>query len=104
MNCTICLRDKDLTKHHLIPVSRHKNKKIKAAFSKEELSFTVDVCRECHNQLHALISEKEMAESYNTMTKLLDHEGVAKYTNWVRKRQPECKISVRSSKQKRNRR
>jgi len=94
MACKICLREMRLTKHHLIPVSRHKNKKIKAAFSKEQLKETVNICRECHNQIHALVSEKDMAEEYNSFDKLCSHEGIEKYMNWVRDKKPGSKIKV----------
>ena len=94
MPCEICLREKKLTKHHLIPVSRHKNKKIKAAYSKEELKLTIEICRECHNQIHALISEKEMAENFNTFDKLLNHEAVARFTCWIREKSPASRIRV----------
>ena len=83
-----------LTKHHMIPVSRHKNKKIKAAFTKEERHQTIDLCRECHNQIHALISEKDMAYEFNTFEKLIAHEGIAKYLRWIRKKSPDSKIKV----------
>ena len=99
MSCKICLRELKLTKHHLIPVSRHKNKKIKAQFSKDELSETIAVCRECHNQIHALISEKDMAWEFNTFDKLIKHEGVAKYLKWVRTKKPGSKIKVSKSQQ-----
>ena len=83
-----------LTKHHLIPLTRHKNKKIKARFSKDQLNEVIHICRQCHNQIHALISEKEMADTYFSLEVLLQHEGVQRFTEWVRKRQPESRIRV----------
>ncbi|MCM8529246.1 MAG: hypothetical protein NE327_22175 [Lentisphaeraceae bacterium] len=100
MNCQICLRVTKLTKHHLIPVSRHKNKKIKAAFTKEQLKTTINLCRECHNQIHVLISEKEMAERYNTLDEMLNHVEIAKYTNWIRDKNPTSKIRVHRSRKR----
>ena len=90
--CQMCERELKLTKHHLIPLTRHKNKKIKARFSKEELQQLILLCRECHNQIHALISEKDMAETHFTLKSLLHHEGVARFVQWVKKHQPVSKI------------
>lgn len=101
MSCEICLRNIALTKHHLIPVSLHKNKKIKAVFSKEELQAGVDVCRECHNQIHALISEKDLAREYYTFERLTAHEGLARYLNWVRSKKPGSKIKVSKARSRR---
>ena len=101
MPCKICLRDIKLTRHHLIPVSRHKNKKIKSKFSKDELKKTIEICRECHNQIHVLISEKEMAAEYNTLEKILSHQEVLKFTEWIRDRNPSSKIRVLGSKKRR---
>lgn len=100
MYCSICLRDKSLTKHHLIPKSRHKNKKTLKRHDREDSHKTIDICRECHNQLHACLSEKEMDEDYFTFDKVLQHTEIAKFTEWVRKRQPAGKISVKRNKKR----
>jgi len=93
--CLMCEREISLTKHHLIPVSRHKNKRIKARFGKEELQKVIHICRECHNQIHALITEKEMAETYYTLESLVSHEGVSRFIQWVKKHQPSSQIRTR---------
>ena len=100
MSCKICLRDLPLTRHHLVPVTRHKNKRTLKRHDKESLNTVLLVCRQCHNQLHALISEKDMDESYYTYEKLLSHEGIAKFTEWIRKRQPNKKIRVRRNRKR----
>ena len=102
MLCKICLRELPLTRHHLVPVTRHKNKKTKKRHGKDKLHTVIMVCRQCHNQLHVLISEKEMDETYFTLQKLLSHEGVAKFTEWIRKRQPDKKIKVKSPRKPRH--
>ena len=104
MSCEVCFRELPLTKHHLIPVTRHKNKKTKKRHSKESMNEVIMVCRQCHNQLHALICEKDMDETYNTLDRLLTHEGVRKFAEWIRKRQPDKRIRVKCSKERRRRR
>ena len=42
-----------------------------------------------HVNIGVLISEKEMDSEFYTLEKLLNHEGVAKFTEWIRKRQPD---------------
>jgi len=96
MSCELCQRDIELTRHHLIPVSTHK--KYRKKRTREELSQLVMICRECHNQIHVLISEKEMAAYYNTLESLLAHPGVARFVEWLRKRQPSSHIKVRSTR------
>ena len=101
MCCLICHRDLPLTKHHLIPVSRHKNKKTIRRHSKEKLGETIDVCRECHNQLHATLNEKEMDENYYSFELLCQHPEINKFMTWIRKHQPRGKVTVKRNKSRR---
>ena len=66
--CEICGCECNPTKHHLVPqqVSRHKNKYLKT----DEGNF-LWVCVECHSQIHALFSNQELKELYDTKEKLL---------------------------------
>ncbi len=44
--CELCGRAAvDLTRHHLIPRTRHKNKRNKKMFDRQEIHQTVDLCR-----------------------------------------------------------
>lgn len=100
MNCLICQREKKLTKHHFIPSSRHKNKKTISRHGKDKLQETLQVCRECHNQLHACISEKEMDENFHDFEKLCNHPEIKKFREWIIKHQPQGKIKVKRAKSK----
>jgi len=83
--CELCEMDgMRLTDHHLIPRMRH-NRKVKRDFG-DERKKTADMCRPCHNQLHALFSEKELEREYNTIEKLKAHPAVRKWIEWKRKR------------------
>ncbi len=97
--CAICLRpEQKLTKHHLIPRARHKKKSVREAMSREEArSSILLVCRSCHNQIHAVLSERELEREYNSLEKLLEHPDIASYATWIRGRKVSGKISVRKS-------
>lgn len=84
--CSLCGRNKPLTEHHLLPRAIHRRKRFVAQFGKQELkSRKLLICRQCHDGIHDLISEKELASTYNTKESLLSHDGVAKHVAWVRK-------------------
>jgi Fe-S oxidoreductase len=82
-NCAICGREETLTKHHLIPRTRHHNKRNKREFSRETVKKTVGICRPCHSQIHALLTEKELERDYPTVEKLRAHPEVRKFTEWI---------------------
>jgi len=82
--CQLCEREVEVTDHHLIPRTRHKN--VKKTTTAEQRNFTVPLCRACHSQIHDLITEKEMERTYNTIEKLKEHEGVQKFINWIKDR------------------
>jgi 5-methylcytosine-specific restriction endonuclease McrA len=81
--CAICGREETLTRHHLIPRTRHSNKKNKRDFERELVRQVLGICRSCHSQIHALLSEKELEREYNTVAKLKTHPGVAKFAEWI---------------------
>ncbi len=45
---------------------------------------TVDLCRDCHKEIHRQIPEKEMGRTFNSIEKLLNHEKVCKFVKWKR--------------------
>lgn len=64
----------------------HRRKRFIALHGKQEMrTRKLMICRLCHNGLHDLLSEKELAESYNTKDLLLAHEGVRRHVEWVKK-------------------
>lgn len=81
--CSFCGREVSRNKrHHLIPRMKH-NKRMKRLHTKEELNKTVDSCIPCHKQLHAVFTEKELAETFNTVDKLLIHPEIRKFIDWI---------------------
>ena len=84
--CELCGRENELTFHHLIPKSQHKNKWFKKMFTREEMNQGINLCKDdCHKELHRLIGEKEMGRSFNTLQKLLRHPKVKKYVKYIQK-------------------
>lgn len=98
--CEICGAQCKLTVHHLIPqqVSRHKNKYLKT----DEGNF-LWVCTECHSQIHALFSNQELKELYNTKELLLAEPRFHKFVEWRRKH-PDFKGSSKMAKERRPKR
>lgn len=42
----------------------------------------------CHREIHATLTEAELARSYNTVEALRDHPRLARFIAWVRRRPP----------------
>src|SRR5690242_550047 len=99
-NCDICGRRMDkLTRHHLIPRTRHKNKRNKKNFSREEVHQSIIyICGPCHRNIHAHLTEKELEYSYNSIEKLLSHPEIRKFTDWIKDKPDNFTIRVRDSK------
>jgi hypothetical protein len=81
--CAICGRQETLTKHHLIPRTRHHNKRNKHEFDRTTVKRTIGICRPCHSQIHAVLTEKQLEREYPTIEKLLTHAEVRKFAEWV---------------------
>jgi hypothetical protein len=79
--CPICQRpippDAKQSLHHLIP-------KLKGGKGGP----VVRVHQICHNQIHATLSEAELARAFTTSEALRAHPRLAKFIAWVRKRPP----------------
>jgi len=101
--CVLCERDVDvITEHHLIPKTRHKNKKNKKMFSREEVKTSKALlCKPCHNNIHAHISEKELEKDYNTLDTIREHPDVVKFTNWIKNKPADTKVPNKRNKRRR---
>jgi 5-methylcytosine-specific restriction endonuclease McrA len=86
--CALCGRDGlPLTRHHLIPRMRHRNKRTRRTFERGELTGRILwVCQPCHNHVHATLAEKALAEFYNTRARLLAHPDIARFSRWIASR------------------
>jgi len=105
--CELCERYMKLTRHHLIPKSTWS--KVKSRLLKDPSHFlsdvmddigvdaknnsiklflggyTASICRPCHNMIHRVFSNIELAEEYNTVEKLLGDDQVVKFCKWANK-------------------
>jgi len=82
--CQLCNREKlFLTKHHLIPRSRH-NKRVKRENKGEEKT-TVPMCRSCQNQIHSIFTNKQLEQELNSIELLKANEDVQRWIAWVQK-------------------
>ncbi|MFA0961339.1 hypothetical protein AB9P05_06010 [Roseivirga sp. BDSF3-8] len=74
------------TRHHLIPVTLHKNKWFRKNFSREEMQHTEPLCRDCHRTVHKFIPHKQLGREYNTIERLLEHPKLGNFVKWIAKR------------------
>lgn len=98
--CELCQRQAvALTRHHLIPQSRHNKARTQREFSRAEMKTEIALlCRPCHSQVHRVFSNQQLADDYHTVERLLTHDDIVKFINWVKKRPAGQKIRVRSQR------
>ena len=94
--CEICKRSIPLTRHHLIPRTLHSNKHYKKAYTREQLSICINICRPCHDAVHRFIDEKTLGQRYNTLEKLLEHEDIQRWIPYISKQ----KVRLKNSQQR----
>lgn len=92
--CALCGRpipaDVPQSAHHLIP-------RLKGGKGGP----TVLLHHICHKEIHATLSEAELARSYNTPDALRAHPRLAKFAAWVAKRPPDFLSRVPGKRRKR---
>ncbi|OAG34100.1 hypothetical protein AYO21_11741 [Fonsecaea monophora] len=84
--CEICERDwVPLTYHHLIPKQIHA-KVLKRNWHEERLLNSVAwLCRACHNFVHQMASNEELAREWYTVELICQRDDVQKWAQWVRR-------------------
>jgi hypothetical protein len=79
--CPLCLRPipegAPASRHHLTP-------KLKGGKG----GATVLLHHVCHKEIHAALTEAELARSYSTVEALRAHPRIARFVAWVEKRPP----------------
>ena len=104
--CQLCGLDTPLTRHHLVPQSRHgKTRWNRQRYSREELKhdLILMLCSACHRQVHATLSEKELERDYPTPERLREHPDVARFVAWIRTKPPGFRPPVSRSHRRRER-
>lgn len=99
--CELCKREVNIvTEHHLIPKSRHLNKRVKRNYTTEQLNQTVNLCKPCHGHIHSVLTEKEMERDFNTIDKLLSYPEILKFVKWVKNKSPSFQTVHKDAKVK----
>ena len=104
--CELCQRTvSDLTVHHLIPKTRHKNKHNKKQFDRQEVKQRLcDLCEACHKHVHACFTEKELERNYNTLEALHLAPEIERFVTWIANKPDGFHVPSRSSSAKKLRR
>jgi hypothetical protein len=88
--CEMCKRDTRITDHHLIPRSEHSRfvkRGLKMNFLKGKENIA-EICRPCHNAVHRFASNKELADRYDTVEKLMAEPDIQRWVEWVSTQTP----------------
>lgn len=88
--CQLCLRPTSKAqrdKHHLIPKSRGGVE-------------TVILHRLCHQQIHALLTETQLARDFSSIEALRAHPEIAKFIAWVSNKPANLRAPIRRSRDK----
>lgn len=80
--CELCGTQCELTRHHLIPRLKAKNKYKEM---KNDPSNILMICRSCHDFVHANFSENELRDMYNTKEALMSNDEIQKFLKWKKK-------------------
>ena len=92
--CPLCERpippDAPQSLHHLIP-------KLKGGKGGP----TILIHHICHKEIHATLSESELARSYASVDALRAHPRLAKFLKWVAKRPPQFLSKTTGGRRKR---
>mmetsp|Transcript_3014 Transcript_3014/g.7025 ORF Transcript_3014/g.7025 Transcript_3014/m.7025 type:complete len:210 (-) Transcript_3014:652-1281(-) len=80
--CSLCATiEGEMTFHHLIPRATHGKRWCLVRFTREERSSGVCLCRDCHDQVHKTIDERDLAMEYNTIESLQQHPHLRSYVD-----------------------
>ena len=100
LHCELCGRPAGpLTRHHLIPRTRHRNRRARRTFDRRDMqNRLLWVCLACHNHIHDLLTEKELERHYNTRERLLAHPDMARFVEWIAGKPPGFKPRGRAKR------
>ena len=88
--CELCQRNEvDLTRHHLVPRTRHSNKRNRRDFDRADVTTRIAwLCRPCHKMVHAVLNEKQLEREFNTLELLRSHPEIRKFVEWIATKPP----------------
>jgi hypothetical protein len=88
--CQLCMRPIPKSQrdaHHLIPKSRGGVD-------------TVILHRLCHRQVHATLTESQLARNYSTIEALKGHPEIAKFIEWISDKPTHIRAAIKRSRDK----
>ena len=88
--CLLCMRPIPKSQrdaHHLIPKSRGGIE-------------TVILHRLCHRQIHATLTESQLAQNYSTIDALRAHPEIAKFIEWISNKPIHIQAAIKKSRDK----
>ncbi len=86
------------TLHHLIPKTRHRNRRVQRELDRQELRAAVAwLCRGCHSFLHANFTEKTLERRFRTLAALRTHPDVERFVAWIRSKRPDFHPAIRTA-------
>jgi hypothetical protein len=102
VQCELCEREvNEVTKHHLIPRTRHANKRNKKQFDRKEVKERIAwLCRPCHKQIHAVFTEKQLERDFNTLPSIKAHPEIGKFVDWLKDKPAGLRVVARGAKRK----
>jgi hypothetical protein len=81
--CPLCGRVTELSFHHFIPKKMHRRTYFRKNFTKEELSGGIMICRLCHDGIHDLYDEMELAKRFPSLQALAADPALKRHVRWV---------------------
>ena len=95
--CELCGRVQlPLTRHHLIPQSKHQKARTKRHFERDEMQTRIALlCRPCHSQVHAVLDNSALVQHYNTLDALAGHPEIARFAAWIANKPTGLKVTIR---------
>lgn len=86
--CELCNRTvSSITKHHLIPLEKG-GKKFE----------TLSLCRTCHEQIHALFTNRELAVYYHTLESLKRDQKIIKFLRFIENLPGDSNLVIKKSR------
>lgn len=95
--CELCGREARTTRHHLVPKSRKRS--WKKTSGDAELP-TADLCRDCHEKVHATFGHRELETAYRSIEALRAAPELASYIKWIRKQPPTVRFHTRQDRRR----
>lgn len=91
--CPLCKRELGniWDRHHLVP----------RTFGGKEV---VNIHRICHNKIHSVFTEKELAQYYNTIERLLESEQIVRFVKWIEKKHPDYYEKTKDTNERKRKR